>query len=72
MKEQKEFWDKNNVEVVKVHTSGHAYLKDLVKFVKALKPRNIIPIHTENADKYGEYFESKIIVLKDGETFNIC
>lgn len=66
-RKQEDFWKENNVEVVKLHASGHAYLRDLVKFVNALKPKNIIPIHTENADKYGEHFEANIVALKDGE-----
>jgi ribonuclease J len=48
--DQKDFWEKNNVEIVKLHTSGHAYLEDLVDFAKALKPNHIIPIHTEKPD----------------------
>jgi ribonuclease J len=66
-REQEVFWKESKVEVVKLHASGHAYLRDLVKFVNALKPKNIIPIHTENADKYGVYFKTNIVMLEDGK-----
>ncbi len=31
-----------------IHTSGHAVLSDLKKIVAALKPKEIVPIHTED------------------------
>jgi len=71
LKDQKPFWDRNQVNIIKVHTSGHAYVEDLVKFAGALKPKNIIPIHTENADKYEGLFKSNIIKLEDGEKFEV-
>lgn len=63
----KDFWDKNGVKIIQVHISGHAYVEDLIKFVKAAKPRNIIPIHTEKAEKFKELFESNILLLDDGK-----
>jgi ribonuclease J len=71
LKDQKQFWDKNQVNIIKVHSSGHAYVEDLVKYAEALKPKNIIPIHTENADKYKDHFKANIIKLGDGETLNL-
>jgi len=35
--------------------------------VEAIKPKNIIPIHTFNAGDYGKIFDCSIILLKDGE-----
>ena len=71
LEDQKPFWDRNQVEIIKVHASGHAYVEDLIKFAEALNPKNIIPIHTENADRYEKHFKSNIIKLEDGETFSI-
>ena len=71
LEDQKPFWDRNQVEIIKLHASGHAYVEDLVKFTEALKPKNIIPIHTENADKFQDYFKSNIIQLKDGQKFEL-
>ena len=67
----KTFWEEQNVTVKKVHTSGHAFVSDLQKFVKAIKPKHIIPIHTENSDKYKELFNCDIIQLKDGVKLNV-
>jgi ribonuclease J len=67
----KRFWEKNDVRIVQIHTSGHAYLQDLVKFSGTIKPKNIIPIHTEHADMFEEYFGKKVVLLKDGERLRI-
>ncbi|MEA3465127.1 MAG: MBL fold metallo-hydrolase [Thermodesulfobacteriota bacterium] len=50
-----------------IHTSGHATLKDLQRFAKALKPKQLIPIHTEYKQRYLELFDS-VKLLDDGET----
>ncbi|MEK7850195.1 MAG: MBL fold metallo-hydrolase [Candidatus Omnitrophota bacterium] len=62
----KGFWDKNGVKINQVHVSGHAYVEDLVKFTKAIKSKNIIPIHTEKAEDYQKLFGSNILLLDDG------
>lgn len=54
--------------IIPIHTSGHAYVKDLQEFVKTIKPKNIIPIHTENKGKYAELFGANIIPLKNGKS----
>ena len=51
----------------KIHTSGHADLKTLKKMVEAIKPKNIVPIHTFEGDKYKNLFNEPIVKLKDGE-----
>jgi len=35
--------------------------------VKAIKPKNIVPIHTFEGDKYKGIFDEPIVELKDGE-----
>ena len=67
LEDVKGFWDKNGVKIIQVHVSGHAYVEDLVKFAKAVKPRNIIPIHTEKAKDYKRLFGSNILLLEDGK-----
>jgi ribonuclease J len=56
------------VHFVYVHTSGHAPLKDLQRLAKALKPKALVPIHTEHAGDFSKNFEN-VMTLKDGETF---
>lgn len=51
----------------KIHTSGHADTKTLKKMVEAIKPKNIVPIHTFEGDKYKDIFNEPIVELKDEE-----
>lgn len=52
----------------KIHTSGHADTKTLKKMVEAIKPKNIVPIHTFKSEAYqGIFTEANILVLEDGE-----
>lgn len=57
--------------IIHIHTSGHAYVKDLQAFVEQIKPKNLIPIHTENKQKYPELFNVNTIELKDAEVLQI-
>mgnify|MGYP004702383327 CR=1 FL=1 len=57
--------------VLKIHTSGHADTKTLKKMVEAIKPKNIVPIHTFEGDKYKDIFKEIIVELKDGEIIEI-
>jgi len=54
-------------KVYQIHTSGHADTKTLIKMVEAIKPKNIVPIHTFEGDKYKDIFNETVIELKDGE-----
>ena len=54
-----------------LHTSGHAYIEDLQKFVETVQPKNIIPIHTENRGKYKELFNANVIESDDGQIINL-
>jgi len=59
---------KNKKFVVhKIHTSGHADTKTLKKMVEAIKPKNIVPIHTFEGDKYKDIFKEQIVTLNDGK-----
>ena len=55
----------------KIHTSGHADTQTLKKMVASINPKNIVPIHTFEGDKYKDIFKQPVIVLKDGETRQI-
>jgi ribonuclease J len=69
--ELKSFWDKHNVPIVKIHSSGHAYIEELKNFVKALNPRYIIPNHTFYPEKYLELFRNKTKTVNDKETVEL-
>jgi ribonuclease J len=51
-----------------VHTSGHAPLPILQKMAEKLKPKVIIPVHTEYPKNYPHYF-ANVQYLKDEENF---
>jgi ribonuclease J len=61
----KPFWENHRVPIVQVHTSGHAYVEELQSFVKAVKPKHIIPNHTFYPEKYLELFGNNVMLLKD-------
>jgi len=49
----------------RVHASGHAIPHDLIIFIKEVKPRYLIPIHTKHPEFFEKIFENKDIkVLK--------
>ena len=52
-----------------LHTSGHCDMKGMRQFFKLLNPKAIIPIHTENPDKFVELFgvEWNVLRVHDGE-----
>jgi ribonuclease J len=56
------------VNFVYAHTSGHAPVEDLQRLAAALKPKALVPIHTEYAGEFNISFEN-VMTLKDGETF---
>ena len=65
-------WFDNYKDIITpLHTSGHAYIKDLQEFVQKIKPKVIIPIHTELPEKYAELYDTEIKILKDGEILNL-
>jgi len=53
------------------HTSGHAYIKDLRRFVKAIRPKYIIPNHTFHPKKYDKIFKEKIMHIEDKQIINL-
>lgn len=55
--------------VIPLHTSGHAYIEDLQKMVDVMKPKILIPVHTEYKEKYKELFSADVIELSDGQIF---
>jgi len=67
----KPFWDKHNIPIVMIHSSGHAYIEELQAFVNAIKPKWIIPNHTFYPAKYTGIFGNSILILKDGHTVEL-
>jgi len=66
LREIKPFWEKHAVNIIKVHSSGHAYIEELKSLVNALKPKHIIPNHTFYPEKYSDILGSKVMIVDDG------
>jgi ribonuclease J len=64
------FWNfvrANNLNIEYIHTSGHATVSILQQLAKALKPKHIIPIHTEKPERFEEYFGKDVMLVNDGQ-----
>jgi len=64
----KPFWDKYKVKIINVHSSGHAYVEELQSFVKAVKPKHIIPNHTFFPERYSAILGNNVMLLKDKQS----
>ena len=53
-----------------LHTSGHASVADLQRFAAALAPRRLVPIHSFEAARFGDYF-GNVVQRDDGEWWEI-
>ncbi len=60
-----------NFNIHKIHTSGHADTQTLKQMVEAIKPKNIVPIHTFSKSEYSGIFSTPIVEINDGETISI-
>ncbi len=69
--EVKPFWVGQNVPIVEVHSSGHAYINELQELVSAINPRYVIPFHTFYPERYYEYFGNNIKIVRDKETVEL-
>lgn len=66
----KKFANSNGLSIEHVHTSGHATVEDLKRFVDALNPKTVIPMHTMNPDKLATNFDNALVIT-DGETIEL-
>ena len=60
-------------EYESLHTSGHCDMNSLRKMFEILKPKAIIPIHTNKPDKFAELFndEWRVVMLIDGQSIQL-
>lgn len=57
-------------DLVPRHASGHIYEEDLVRFVKSVAPKTVIPIHTFEPDGFHGHF-ANVTRLTNGERFRL-
>ena len=62
--------NERNIPNKSIHTSGHANASDLKRFVVALKPGKVVPIHTFMPERYLELFEN-VDFHNDGEWWEV-
>jgi len=61
----RQFIRRHRIPLVEHHTSGHAPVKDLQRLVAALRPKTVVPIHTDAAQMYRRLFP-EVTVHPDG------
>jgi len=64
----KPFWDKHKIKIIHVHSSGHAYIEELQSFVRAVKPKHIIPNHTFFPERYFDILGGNVMLVKDRQS----
>lgn len=65
-----EFLD--GIEVKFLHTSGHATKESIIRVCETVKPKYIIPIHSESPEKLLSLdIGYNVELLNDGETFEV-
>jgi ribonuclease J len=69
-KTMRAFIEKHKIPKTEIHTSGHASPADLQKFVTALNPQKVVPIHSFEPERYKELFEN-VEIHKDGEPWTV-
>jgi len=62
--------DSHGISLDECHTSGHAAVGDLVKLRKVFKDAPLVPIHTDQPDRFEEAF-GNVQKRGDGEWWNI-
>ncbi|WP_186007598.1 MBL fold metallo-hydrolase [Dehalogenimonas alkenigignens] len=58
------------IDLIEVHTSGHAYVRHLKSLVEALKPAHVVPVHTFHPEQYAQLF-ANVTELEDGEIMDV-
>ena len=58
------------VPVETIHTSGHASIADLKRLSEAIAPKQLVPIHSFEPQRFGEFF-GDVVQRQDGEWWNV-
>jgi ribonuclease J len=53
-----DFCARHSIPLIQHHTSGHASTEDLSRLVDAMKPGQVVPVHTQAPEKYEKLFPS--------------
>lgn len=53
------------LKIVTLHTSGHADETAIKELIGTVKPKKLIPIHTENAERFKELVPDMVVEIED-------
>jgi len=62
--------DRLGIPMVIHHASGHAFIPDLQRLVRALAPDRVVPIHSFAGDRFEEFFP-RVERRRDGEWWDV-
>ena len=57
-KKVRDWLDERGIPLESIHTSGHASVADLKRFAGAITPRRLVPIHSFETGRFGEFFDN--------------
>jgi ribonuclease J len=66
-----QYFESKGFSIHDIHTSGHADIDTLKKIVEAIKPENIVPIHTFHGADYKNYFNAPVMEIPDGKIMKV-
>ncbi len=58
-------------DFIPAHASGHIYVEDIVDLVRAINPKQVVPIHTFEPTGFQQHF-ANVQLLNDGEPYWIA
>jgi ribonuclease J len=58
-------------KLIEVHTSGHMLSTDIIRFVKSLAPKTIVPVHTFEPEQFQLYLEN-VSIREDGMSWTVA
>ncbi len=65
------FCEENGIRPAVIHSGGHAHPEDLARLVGRLRPRVVVPIHTEAADLFAKLM-TNVCLVGDGEPTSLA
>lgn len=64
------FLGEHGIPLEQLHTSGHASIADLQRLAIAIKPKQVVPIHSFGGQRFGDLF-ANVTVHPDGEWWDV-
>ncbi len=61
----RQWLEEHGIPLEVIHTSGHASVADLRRFAAAMAPSMLVPIHSFETERFGEFFDN-VVRQQDG------